>query len=98
MGSRDRRESLDQFEILIRESLAARAGGRAPAPQARRGLLQRAAREQRRFSWRLPVSLPGLFNDGQSRLTNQSTQHHRLYLEALFGPRLGWFSFNQFMR
>jgi len=98
MSSRDRRESLDPFEVLLRESLRAKAAHAAPAPDVRRRLLQRAARQQRRLPWRLPFSWPGLFRDSHFPHDQHAAQHHLLYVENLFGPRLGWFSFNQLMR
>ncbi len=98
MSSRDRRESLDPLEIALRESLRANAAHAIPAPDVRRQLLQRAARQQRRFPWRLSVSWPGLFRDNHAPHDHRAAQHHLLYVENLFGPRLGWFSFNQLMR
>ncbi len=55
-------------------------------------------RQQRRFPWRLSLSWPGLFRDNHTPQDHYATQHHLLYVENLFGPRLGWFSFNQLMR
>lgn len=98
MSSRDRRESLDPFEITVRESLQARAAQQTPAPDVRRRLLQRAVRQQRRFPWRSPIAWPSLFRENRAPLDHLATQHHMLYVESLFGPRLGWFSFNQLMR
>jgi hypothetical protein len=104
MNSRERRDRLDPFEIRIRESLMAGAGRKAPAPEVRRALLERADRQQRRFGWRLPFlsilsfALPTLFDPGYARFANQNSQVHVLYVESLFGPRLGWASFNQLIR
>ena len=98
MNSRDRRESLDPFELTLRDSLKASAGSAAPAPDVRRRLLQRAVRQQHRFPWRVSVAWPGLFRESHTPHDHLATQHHLLYVENLFGPRLGWFSFNQLMR
>jgi hypothetical protein len=99
MNSRDRRESFDPLEIILRESLMARAAHKTPSPDVRRRLLQRAARQQRRWAWRLPISIPGLFADSNRRLESQPATHHHLqYVEALFGPRLSWFPLNQVLR
>lgn len=98
MSSRDRRASLDPFEIVVRESLRSKTARAVPAPDLRHTLLQRAARQQRRFPWRRPLAWPGLFRDNRLPLDHYAAQRHRLYLESLFGPRLGWFSFNQLMR
>jgi hypothetical protein len=98
MNSRNGRESVDPFELLIRQSLEDRAGGKTPRPVVRRTLLARAARQQRRLSWRLPGSVTGLFKHDYARFSHHTTQNQMLYLEALFGPRLGGYSFNQLMR
>jgi hypothetical protein len=98
MSSRNRRESFDPFEISLREALHARAARATPAPDLRRQLLQRAAKQQRRFPWRLPISWPGLFRESRPAQDHLAAQRHMLYVEHLFGPRLGWFSFNQLMR
>lgn len=98
MSSRDRRESLEPFEIAVRDSLLARAAHPTPAPAVRRQLLQRAARQQRRFPWRSPIAWPGLFRENQTPPDHRAAQHYMLSVEGLFGPRLGWFSFNQLMR
>jgi hypothetical protein len=99
MNSRERRESLDPFEILLRESLMARVAGKTPSADGRRRLQQRAARQQRRWVWRLPFSIPGLFTDSSRLLGNEPVTHqHLLYVEALFGPRLAWFPLNQVLR
>jgi hypothetical protein len=96
MNSRERREPLDPFEILLRESLMARVARKAPSANARQRLLQRAARQHQRWAWRLPFSIPGLFADSNRRLDNQqATHHHLLYVESLFGPRLSWFPLSQ---
>lgn len=97
MNSRERRESLGSFELLIRETLREQAGNKLPAPEVRRALLNRAARQQRRLGWRLPISLSGLFSDSRSQLVHPVPQH-LFYFESLFAPPLGWFSFNQLMR
>jgi hypothetical protein len=104
MNSRDRRDRLDSFEVRIRQSLNAEASRKAPSAEVRRALLERAARQQRRLGWRLPflpllsLALPGLFDSADHRLTNPNSQIHVLYVEALFGPRLGWASYNQLIR
>jgi hypothetical protein len=104
MNSRERRDRLDSFEIRIRESLMAEAGRETPAPEVRRALLERAGRQQRRFGWRLPLlpllsfALPSLFDPGYAQPANENSQVHVLYVESLFGPRLGWASFNQLIR
>ena len=103
MNSRERRDRLDPFEIRIRESLMAEAGRKAPAPEVRRALLERAGPRRRR-GWRMPLIpilsfvLPSLFDPGYAQVTNQNSQTHVLYVEALFGPRLGWASINQLIR
>jgi hypothetical protein len=104
MNSRERRDRLDPFEIRIRESLMTEAGRKTPAPEVRRSLLERADRRQRRLGWRWPVlsflsfALPSLFDPGYANLSGPTTQVHVLYVESLFGPRLGWASFNQLIR
>ncbi len=98
MNSRERRESLDGFEILIRESLQERTAGCAPAPSVRQGLLERAARQQRRFTWRLPAAMRSRMDEGSPRPTYQFSPTHRFYLEALFAGRLGYMALNQLVR
>ncbi|MCC7358252.1 MAG: hypothetical protein IT317_02175 [Anaerolineales bacterium] len=98
MNSRNRREVLDPLEVTLRDSLRAAAGSAAPAPTLRRRLLQRAARQQRRLPWRAAFGRPGLFRESHTSHDHLAAQYHLLYVENLFGPRLGWFSFNQLMR
>lgn len=99
MSLRDRRESLDPLEIRLRESLKARVAHKAPSADVRGKLIQRAARQQRRWAWRLPLSIPGLFADSNRRLDSQpATFYHLQYVEALFGPRLAWFPLHQVLR
>jgi hypothetical protein len=104
MNLRERRDRLDPFEIRIRESLMADAGRKAPAPEVRRALLERARPRRRRLGWRLPFipilsfALPSLFDPGYATGGSQNSQTHVLYVEALFGPRLGWASINQLIR
>lgn len=98
MNSRKGRDRNDPFETLLWHSLQDRAGSQAPRPVVRRSLLQRAARQQRRFSWRLPGTVTGLFSHEYAGFSHHSAQNQMLYLEALFGPRLGGYSFNQLMR
>jgi hypothetical protein len=95
MNSRDRRGHADALDLLIRQSLEERAGGRTPRPVLRRNLLARAARQQRRYALRLPGTLSGFFRQDYAHFSHHSAQNQLLYLEALFGPRLGGFSFNQ---
>ena len=59
MNSRERRRSLDTFEVLIHDGLQERIADKLPAPDVRQQLLQRAARQQRRFSWQLPAAFRG---------------------------------------
>ena len=98
MNSRERRESLDGFELLIRESLRERTANCAPAPSVRKDLLARAARQQRRFIWRLPAALRSRMDDGLPRPTYQFSPAHRFYFEALFAGRLGYMALNQLVR
>ena len=98
MNSRERRESLDGFELLIRESLQERTGNCAPAPSVRQELLARAGRQQRRFIWRLPAALRNRMDEGSSRSAYQFSPSHRFYLEALFAGRLGYMALNQLVR
>jgi hypothetical protein len=100
---RDRRDHFEPFEIRVRESLMSEAGRKAPSPEARRLLLERAGRQQRGLGWRwrlpsLSFAVSSLFDGRYSRLVNANTETHVLYVEALFGPRLGWASFNQLIR
>jgi hypothetical protein len=98
MNSRERRDGSDSMDLLIRQSLQDRAGGKTPRPVVRRNILARAARQQRRYSLRLPSAISGFLRDDYAPFTHHSTQNQLLYLEALFGPRMGGFSFNQLMR
>jgi len=103
MNSHKRRDRLGPFEIRIRESLMTEAGRKTPSPEVRRLLLERAARQQHRLGWRwrlpsLSFAVSSLFDNRHSRIVNENTQTHVLYVEALFGPRLGWASFNQLIR
>jgi hypothetical protein len=94
MNSRERRDSGDAMDLLIRQSLQDRAGGKTPRPVVRRSLLARAARQQRRYALRLP-SLAGFLKHDYLPFSHHTAQNQMLYLEALFGPRMGGFSFNQ---
>jgi hypothetical protein len=96
MNLRDRREPLDHIDIVMRASLRARTTGKYPAPEVRQKLLRRAAEEER-GSWRMPFSLPGIF-DASARFRYRTPMGQMVTMEALFGPRLGWFSYNQIMR
>ena len=98
MSLRDRREPLDALEVLIRQSLRERAAGKAPSPLRRREVLQRAAHQRRHLAWRLPRLFVGLFGERPSWFVYADDQYTPVYLESLFGPRLGWFSFNQLVR
>ena len=98
MNLRDRREAAGEFEALIRQSLGANVAHKHPSGDVRRRLLQRAAGQQRRKVWRLPMSYSRLFDDNRLQLAPSAIPNHRLYIEALFGPRLGWFNFSQLMR
>jgi hypothetical protein len=98
MSLRERRESLDPFEVLVRESLSEETAGKVPGPEVRAELLQRAARLQKHEASPGSVSFRGLFNDGQSRFAQSTSSHHFVCLEALFGARTSWFSFNQLAR
>ena len=99
MNSRERRESLDAMEAMIRQSLQARTGSKVPGANVRRSLLQRAGRQRRRLDWRLPTNVGNASEEGQVWLPVTVSPHqHVLYIEALFGPRLSWLSFNQLMR
>lgn len=98
MNSRERRDSTDPMDLLIRQSLQDRAGGKTPRPLLRRNILARAARRQRRYALRLPSAISGLLKNDYAPFSHHTTQNQMLYLEALFGPRMGGFSFNQLMR
>ena len=98
MNSRERRESLTGFELLIRESLQARTANCAPAADVRQELLARAERQQRRFIWRLPAAMRSRMDEGAPRSTYSFSPNHRLYFEALFAGRLGYMALNQLVR
>jgi hypothetical protein len=98
MSSRERRGPADDLDSLIRESLLERAGGRYPRPAMRRALLQRAARQQRRLGWRLPSVHLRLLRPDPARFAPHAAFNHMLYVQALFGPRLGWTCFSSLMR
>ena len=98
MNSRERRESLDALDILIRESLQERTAGSLPAPALRQELLRRAERQHRRFTWRLPAAIRGRLDEGLPRPTYQLSPNPRFYFEALFAGRLGWMALNQLVR
>jgi hypothetical protein len=95
MNSRDRRESADPMDLLIRQSLQHRAGGKVPRALARRTLLARAARHQRRYALRLPSVFSRLLQQDYLPFAHTNSQNQILYVEALFGPRLGNYSFTQ---
>ncbi len=97
MSSRERRAPLDPLEVLVRESLKERAAGRLPEPQVREKLLMQAEQQERRLS-RPSLSLGNLFREPQSRFGYSVVPNHFINLEALFGPRNSWFSFNQLTR
>jgi hypothetical protein len=98
MNSRERRESLDGFEVLIRESLQARTAGCTPAPAVREQLLARAERQQQRLTWRLPAAMRSRMDNGSPRPIYLASPNHRFYFEALFASRLGWMALNQLVR
>jgi hypothetical protein len=99
MNSRDRREPYNASEVLIRQALQVRASQAAPGPRARRRLMERAAGQHRRTAWALGSHLTRLFTDSGGDWRPSVAPHYQLlYAEALFGPRLGWVSFNQLMR
>ena len=98
MSSRERRAPLDPFEMLVRESLRERAAGRLPEPEVRVELLLKAEREQRRLAQGPSVSLADLFGERPSHFGYAASPNHFICLEALFGPRTSWFSFNQMTR
>jgi len=91
MNSRERRAPLDPFEHLLRDSLKARTAGRLPEPAVRDELIRRAARQQKRLGDNSTSTPLGLF-------TERAAPNHFVSLEALFGPRTSWFSFNQLSR
>lgn len=95
MNSRDRRESADPMDLLIRQSLQHQVGGRAPRPMVRRSLLARAARHQRRYALRLPSVFTRLLQQDYLPFAYAGSQNQILYVEALFGPRLGNYSLTQ---
>ena len=97
MSSRDRRVPLDPFDVLVRESLRERAVDRLPEPEVRAKLIQRAERQEQRLS-RPSLSLGRLFGEQPSRFGYSGAPNHFISLEALFGPRTSWFSFNQLTR
>jgi hypothetical protein len=98
MSSRERRAPLDSFEMLVRESLRERASGRLPEPEVRAELLVKAERQQRRMEQGPSLSLADLFGERPSRFGYSAAPNHFICLEALFGPRTSWFSFNQLTR
>jgi hypothetical protein len=98
MSSRDRRTPLDPFEILVRESLSERADDRLPEPEVRGELLAKAERQERRLAQGPSLSLADLFGERPSRFGYTAGPNHFICLEALFGPRTSWFSFNQLTR
>jgi len=101
MSSRERRVPLDPFEILVRESLREGAAGRLPELEVRDELLQRAERQERRMAHGPSRSLSNLFgerSERQSHFGYSVSPNHFICLEALFGPRTSWFSFNQLTR
>lgn len=58
MNLRERREAVDELDMLIRHSLRASVAHRQPAPDVRRQLLRRvSAQARRRLLW-LPVAAP----------------------------------------
>jgi hypothetical protein len=98
MSLRERRVPLDPFDILVRESLKERADGRLPEPEVRDELLARAERQERRMAQGPSLSLGELFGERPSRFGYSASPNHFICLEALFGPRASWFSFNQLTR
>lgn len=98
MSSRNRRAPLDPFEMLVRESLSERAAGRRPEPEVRGELLAKAERQQRRLAHGPALSLADLFGERPSHFGYSAGANHFICLEALFGPRTSWFSFNQLTR
>jgi hypothetical protein len=98
MSSRERRAPLDPFEMLVRESLRERADGRLPEPEVRSELLAKAERQERRTAQGGSLSLADLFGERPSRFAYSASPNHFICLEALFGPRTSWFSFNQLTR
>ena len=97
MSSRERRGPLDPLEILVRESLREHAAGQLPEPEVREKLLARAQRQEQRMS-RPSLTLGSLFGEQRSRFGYSPAPNHFISLEALFGPRASWFSFNQLTR
>jgi hypothetical protein len=98
MSSRERRAPLDPFEMLVRESLREQANGRLPEAEVRGELLTKAERQERRMAQGPALSLADLFGERPSRFAYSASPNHFINLEALFGPRTSWFSFNQFTR
>jgi len=98
MSSRERRAPLDSFEILVRQSLREHADGRLPDPEVRAELLAKAERQERRMAQGPSLSLADLFGERPSRFAYSASPNHFICLEALFGPRTSWFSFNQLTR
>lgn len=98
MSSRERRAPLDAFDLLVRESLRERAAGRLPEPEVRAELLLKAERQQRRLAQGPSLSLADLFGERPSRFGYAASPNHFICLEALFGPRTSWYSFNQLTR
>ena len=84
--------------MLVRESLRERANGRLPAAEVRAELLVKAERQQRRMEQGPSLSLADLFGERPSRFGYTAAPNHFICLEALFGPRTSWFSFNQLTR
>ena len=98
MSSRERRAPLAAFDLLVRESLRERAAGRLPEPEVRAELLLKAERQQRRLAQGPSLSLADLFGERPSRFGYAASPNHFICLEALFGPRTSWYSFNQLTR
>ena len=97
MNSRERRAPLDPLEQLLRESLQERAAGSLPEPDVRDELIKRAARQEQRLARQSSNSIGGLFGES-TRFGYSASPNHFISLEALFGPRTSWFSFNQLTR
>jgi len=97
MNSRERRAPLDPLEQLLRESLRERAESPLPEPDVRDQLIKRAARQERRLARPSSQPLGGLFGES-TRFGYSASPNHFISLEALFGPRTSWFSFNQLTR
>jgi hypothetical protein len=97
MSLRERREPVDELDILVRHSLRTRVARKSPSPEVRDQLMRRAGEHHGRLSWRLPFTLKGVFS-GADRFTYRTPQNQLIYVEALFGPRLNWFTYNHMMR